>query len=219
MKLLAIIPAYNSGPFIGRVIDETSRHVSDILVVDDGSTDNTVDAAKARGAEIIRHEANKGKGSALKSGFGYAIAKGFEQVITIDGDGQHDPAYIPAFISTFEATRADLIIGSRKTDLADMPFDRRCSNFLTSLILSWLLGAHIEDSQSGFRLLSVKMLESLKLTSDRYQIESEIIIKAARAGFKIAYVPIKVVYGRNFPSSIRGFRDTFNWLKMVLEEI
>ncbi len=179
MKLLAMIPAYNSGPFIGRVIDETSRHVRDILVVDDGSTDNTVEAAKARGAAVIRHETNKGKGAALKSGFGYAIAQGYGHVITLDSDGQHDPAYIPAFISAYEATRADLIIGSRKADPADMPLDRRCSNFLTSLILSWLLGAPIEDSQSGFRLLNVKMLESLRLTSDRYQIETEIIIKAA----------------------------------------
>ncbi len=219
MKLLAVIPAYNAGLYLGKVIDDVKRHVRDILVIDDGSTDDTGATAITRGVNLIRNETNKGKGAALKRGFEYAIAGGHEWVITIDSDGQHDPAYIPAFISTLAATRADMIIGSRKGNLADMPFDRRCSNYLTSRILSWLLGARIEDSQSGFRLMSVAMLASLNLTSEGYQLESELIIKAVRAGFKIAFVPVKVVYGRNFPSSIRNIEDTYRWVRMVLEEM
>lgn len=219
MKILAIIPAFNSAALIGNVLDKTARFIPDILVVDDGSTEKTAEVARSRGIPVICHDTNRGKGAALKTGFAYAIANNYDLVLTIDSDGQHDPSYIPSFIDTYDATAADLIIGSRRNDLADMPLPRRCSNFLTSTVLSVLLKTRIEDSQSGYRLLSVPMLQSLKLKSDQYQLESELIIKAVQNGFKIAFVPIKVVYGKKFASSIKGLRDTCLWLKMVLEEI
>ena len=127
--------------------------------------------------------------------------------------------YIPDFLAAYERSRADMIIGSRTRDKADMPFDRRCSNFLTSRVLSILLGRYIEDSQSGYRLISTRLLKEISLRSERFQLETEIIIKAAQAGFKISFVPIKVIYGQEFPSSIHRFIDTLRWIQMVLEEI
>ncbi|MCP4581734.1 MAG: glycosyltransferase family 2 protein [candidate division Zixibacteria bacterium] len=201
------------------VIKKTKGYLDDILVVDDGSTDGTADIAWRLGVDVISHSINRGKGAALKAGFRHAIEHGYDAVITLDSDGQHDPKYIPEFLAAHERFQADLIIGSRMRDKADMPFDRRCSNYLTSRSLSLLLGRYIEDSQSGYRLISARLLKSISLKSDRFQLETEIIIKAAQAGFKIGSVPIKVIYGREFPSSIHRFIDTFRWVQMVLEEI
>jgi len=219
MRTLAIIPAYQVAPYLTNVIDGTKKYLDDILVVDDGSTDNTGDIAKACNVYVITHETNNGKGAALKTGFDYAIKHGYEAVITLDGDGQHSPKYIPGFFRAHDKTQAGLIIGSRVHDKADMSFPRRCSNFLTSHILSYLLRTQIEDSQSGYRLITIPLLKKVRLNSDRYQLETEIIIKAVQEGYKIGFTPIKVVYGKNFPSQINHMADTFRWIKMVLEEV
>jgi glycosyltransferase involved in cell wall biosynthesis len=219
MKTLAIIPAYQVGDHIKNVIERTKIHIEDIVVVDDGSNDGTGDIARNCGVTVIRHSHNRGKGAALKSGFQYAIEREFDMIITLDGDNQHDPEYIPAFLDRYGKIGADLIIGSRAGDKADMSFPRRCSNFLTSRILTFLLETGIEDSQSGFRLIKVSMLKNIRLRSDRYQLETEIIIKAAKAGRKIDFVPIKVYYGKKFPSSIKHLADTLRWILLVMEEI
>jgi glycosyltransferase involved in cell wall biosynthesis len=219
MRLLAIIPAFQAVSYIRGVIDSAKDRVSDILVVDDGSTDGTGEIAKSAGAIVIRHDSNRGKGAALKTGFAYAIEHDYEAVVTLDADGQHDPKYIPDFLSVQASTGASIVIGSRIHDKADMPWQRRCSNFLTSRALSLLLRTKIEDSQSGYRLIRTEILKNLPLISDHYQLETEIIIKAVKAGYKIAFVPIKVIYGLDFPTSIRGWADTFRWIRLVLREI
>jgi len=219
MKTLAIIPAYQTADYLTDVITRTKKYLADILVVDDGSGGSIRKVAEENAALVECHIINRGKGAALKTGFGYAIEHGYDTVITLDSDGQHDPDYIPDFLAAHEKYRADLIIGSRTGHKADMPFDRRCSNYLTSHFLSLMLGQKIEDSQSGYRLISVPFLKAVKLKSDRFQLETEIIIKAVKAGFKIDFVPIKVVYGKNFTSSINRWLDTYRWLEMVLEEI
>jgi glycosyltransferase involved in cell wall biosynthesis len=219
MRLLAIIPAYQAVSYLKGVIDSTKDRVSEILVVDDGSTDGTSEIAQTCGATVIRHDLNRGKGAALKTGFAYAIEHEYEAVITLDADGQHEPKFISDFLSAHAKTGAAMIIGSRLQDKADMPWQRRCSNIMTSRVLSILLRTKIEDSQSGYRLILTAMLKQLNLESDRYQLETEIIIKAVKAGFKIAFVPIKVIYGLDFPTSIRGWTDTFRWIKLVLKEI
>ena len=219
MKTLAIIPAYQTADYLKDVIVNTKKYLPDVLIVDDGSGGSIRQVAEDNGAIVECHIINRGKGAALKTGFKYAIEHDYDAVITLDSDGQHDPRYIPDFLTAYERYRADLIIGSRASQNTDMPFDRRCSNFLTSHFLSLMLGQKIEDSQSGFRLISVPLLKAVKLKSDRFQLETEIIIKAVKAGFKIGFVPIKVVYGKNFPSSINRWLDTCRWLEMVLEEI
>jgi glycosyltransferase involved in cell wall biosynthesis len=219
MKYLAIIPAYNSAPFISNVIRETSEHIGEIVVVDDGSVDGTADIALGAGADIVSHPFNKGKGAALKSGFAFAVERNFDAVITLDSDGQHDAKFIPEFIAAYKNTRADLIIGSRAQNKADMPWDRRLSNWLTSKTLSVLLRAKIEDSQCGYRLITADLLKAIQLKSERFQLETEIIIKAIKQGFKVGFVPITVVYGDVFPSYMNRFIDTCRWIQMVLEEI
>jgi glycosyltransferase involved in cell wall biosynthesis len=219
MKTLAIIPAYQTADYLKDVITNTQKYLADVLVVDDGSGGSISQVAEANGALIECHLINRGKGVALKTGFRYAIEHNYDTVITLDSDGQHAPSYIPDFLEAHERYRADMIIGSRTRHQADMPLDRRFSNFMTSRFLTLMLGQKIEDSQSGFRLISVPLLKALSLKSDRFQLETEIIIKAVKAGYKIGFIPIKVVYGKKFPSSINRWLDTCRWLEMVLEEI
>jgi glycosyltransferase involved in cell wall biosynthesis len=219
MKILIIIPAYQAAGYLENVIESAMAYGHDILVVDDGSTDNTANAGLTRRVDVICHPVNKGKGAALKTGFKYAIEYNYDAVITLDSDGQHSPAYIPEFIKAYQRTGADLIIGSRAADRFDMPWDRRLSNRLTSKTLSLFLGIPVEDSQCGYRFITTELLRKVKLRTDRFQLETEIIIKAIQQGFKLRFIPIKVIYGRGFPSSMNRFIDTLRWITMVLEEI
>ena len=219
MKLLILIPAFQAVPYIENIVEAVKKYGHEILIVDDGSTDETANIALAHRLDVISHPINKGKGAALKTGFTHALEYGYDAVITLDSDGQHSPSYIPDFIAAYQRTGADLIIGSRKADMADMPWDRRLSNWLTSKTLSLLLGLPIEDSQCGYRFITADLLRNLHLKSDRFQLETEIIIKAVKQGFKVRFVPIKVIYGRKFPSSMNRLVDTLRWITMVLEEI
>ena len=219
MRVLVVIPCYRVAEYLPSLIERIRAYQSDILVVDDGSEDDTADIALRAAANLISHPYNLGKGAALKSGFGYAMDNGYDFVITLDGDGQHDPKYIPDFIRKFELTGADIIIGSRSQNKADMPWDRRISNRLTSGLLAFLLGLKLEESQSGYRLVTTKLLKSIDLNSARFELETEIIIKAVKRGFKVEFVPISVFYGQNFPTSMHRLNDSLRWLKTVLEEI
>ena len=219
MKAIAIIPAFNSAVYLPRLLPEVKKHVPDILVVDDGSTDETSAVAKACGAAVVRHSSNRGKGAALKTGFAYSLENAFDAIITLDADCQHDPKYLPDFLDTFKNGGVDLIIGSRINDKADMPRERRFSNWTTSHILSFLLKRKIEDSQCGYRLHSRHILESLTLESDKYELETEMIIKAVQLGFPYKFIPIRVEYGYGYPSHISHVKDTLRWCRRVLELI
>ena len=212
---LVIIPAYNAGLTISELIEKTSKFVnkSDIVVVDDGSEDQTFGIAQRAGAVVLKHERNKGKGEALKNGFKYALKKNYQAIITMDADLQHDPESIPDF-----ACRVDnipgIIIGTRKRNLKIMPFARWLTNNLTSVILSVLSGQSIRDSQSGYRLISTQVLKNVKLKSKKYDLESELLIKAARRGFQIREVPIKTIYGGG-KSFINPLIDTGRFIKLM----
>jgi glycosyltransferase involved in cell wall biosynthesis len=219
MKPLALIPAYNSSEFLANLLPDIKNHISDILVVDDGSTDATSQIAQSVGVNYICHPSNLGKGAALKTGFNFALDNGFDIVITLDSDGQHKPQYIPSFLQSYANSGRDLIIGSRIRDKVDMPFPRRVSNWTTSHLLSLLLRIKIEDLQSGFRLYSRRLLESVFLESDHFELETEIVIKAVQAGMPPHFIPIKVEYGYGFPSHMNGFVDTLRWCRRVLELI
>ncbi|MGB7062397.1 MAG: glycosyltransferase family 2 protein [Candidatus Zixiibacteriota bacterium] len=214
-KIAVIIPAYNAGSTIGELIERTSRFVSrgDIVVIDDGSCDQTFETARAIGAVVLRHEANKGKGEALKTGFKHAQRKEYPAVITLDADLQHDPESIPAFVRKANGF-CGIMIGTRKRDLKVMPFARWLINNLTSIIVSVLSGQSIRDSQSGYRLITTQVLKSVKLESRKYDLESEILIKAKRKGFEIAEVPIRTIYagGKSF---INPLVDTIRFIKLM----
>jgi glycosyltransferase involved in cell wall biosynthesis len=213
--LLVLIPAYNAGLTISELIEKTSKFVnkSDIVVVDDGSKDQTFAIAQRAGAVVLKHEKNKGKGEVLKTGFRYALEKNYHALITMDADLQHDPESIPDFICKAN-NFPGIIIGTRKRNLKIMPFARWLTNNLTSVIVSVLSGQSVRDSQSGYRLISTQVLKNLKLKSKKYDLESEILIKARRKGFKITEITIKTIYGEG-KSFINPLIDTGRFIRLM----
>lgn len=213
--ILVLIPAYNAGLTILGLIERTSKFVDrcDIVVVDDGSEDQTMAIAQRTGVVVLKHEGNKGKGEALKTGFSYALRKNYQSVITIDADLQHDPESIPEFIR-ISISYPGILIGTRTMELKIMPFTRWLTNKLTSLILSVLSGKSIRDSQSGFRLIPIQAVKNFKLESKRYDLESEILIKAGRNGLNIEEVPIRTIY-REGKSFIHPLFDTSRFIKLM----
>ena len=213
---LVLIPAYNASSTISELIENTSEFVDkdDIVVIDDGSEDQTHATAQRAGAVVLKHKINKGKGEALKTGFRYALGKNYEALFTIDADLQHDPSSIKDFLEKTNKDFSGIIIGTRDINLKKMPFPRWLTNNLTSAILSVLSGQTIRDSQSGYRLISTRILERIKLKGKKYDLESEILVKAGRSGFKIDSVPIKTIY-RGGKSFINPFVDTGRFIKLM----
>ena len=211
---IVIIPSYNEARTIGKIVKDIVKIGLNVLVVDDGSVDHTEREALDNGALVIRHTGNLGKGVSVREGIEYVLEKmNYEWLIMMDGDGQHDPADIPAFMA---ATRkeADIVIGNRMLQTKTMPPARYWTNKFTSWVLSKLCGQSIPDSQCGYRLIRIDALRSLKLTSDKYDIESEIIIEAAEDNRKIKSVPIRTIYGEEI-SSIHPVHDTIRFFQLV----
>lgn len=217
MKVVVIVPAYMTGPKLLEVLEGASLAVGkeNVLVVDDGSVDAYPAEAGRLGYNVVRHENNLGKGEALKTGFKWALAHGYSGAVTIDGDGQHDPSLIPSLLEKARTAGADIVVGSRMKDVSTMPFVRIMVNRITSWIVSRLAGQRIEDSQSGFRYIGSGVLETVELAGSRYDLESEILVKAAREGFVIDSVPIPTVYGAE-KSSIKPAKDAMCFLRLVL---
>ena len=213
-RVLALIPAFDEAPRIRAVVAATARHLP-VLVVDDGSTDGTAAEAEAAGAAVIRQHPNQGKGAALRTGFRRAIADGYGAVVTLDADGQHDPAEIPSFVAARTAGTPvpDLVIGRR--DFGAMPLVRRLSNRLGGWAFAWAVGRDIPDNQSGYRLVSRRLMEAT-LASDEagFEFEVEMIVTCIRAGGEIAWVPIRTIYAGE-PSHIRPWRHFRSFLGMV----
>ena len=215
MKVVAVIPAYNESAHISEVIAGCRARGLDVIVVDDCSTDSTADAARAAGATVISHETNRGKGAALDTGMRAAREAGGDAALTLDGDGQHSPDDIPAMLAAAEETGADMVIGTRMGDLGTMPFVRRCTNRFMSWLISRLARTPVTDSQSGFRLIRLVLLDEITVSSERFDAESEILIKAGRAGKRIVEVPIRTIYGDE-RSKIRPVRDTIRFIKLLV---
>lgn len=218
MKTLVIVPSKNVEETVGGVVGAVLALGLglDVLVVDDGSTDETGRAARKAGAMVVRHDENRGKGAALRTGFEYAMAEGYEAVITMDGDGQHDPGAIPEFIETIERCGADIVVGSRMQAVGDMPRIRVWTNRTTSRVVSFLAGQSIPDSQSGFRIIRTKLLRAISknLVTTRYDTESELLIRAGRRGFRIAAMAIRSIYTGSV-SHINPVVDTARFLRLV----
>jgi glycosyltransferase involved in cell wall biosynthesis len=184
-----------------------------LLLVDDGSADDTADTARGLGLTVIVHEQNQGKGMALRTGFAAAIDAGADAVITLDSDGQHLPSEAIRFVEAWERG-ADVVVGDRMRGNENMPWLRKRTNEFTSWVISSLAGAKIPDTQNGYRLFDAKVLREVTLESLRYDMESEILIRAARRGFSIASVPVSTIY-HDEESSIHPFVDTLRFIRLV----
>jgi glycosyltransferase involved in cell wall biosynthesis len=204
MRVAALIPAFQAEPQLGAVLARLAglKPTPEVLVVDDGSTDRTAEVARAAGARLISFPSNRGKGYALLAGF-EALAD-FDGVVTLDADGQHPPECLPAFVRAAEQG-ADLVLGARTLG-GSMPLVRRLANGAASAWASWLAGQPVGDSQCGYRLYRRRLLERTPITPGRYEVESEVVVRAARLGFRLAQVPIPTVYGAE-RSQIRTLRD------------
>lgn len=214
MNTCVIIPCYNVGVRCVPVIQEASRHVGRVLAIDDGSTDDTRACIRGTGAELVAFERNRGKGYALVEGFSIALKdERCKAVLTLDGDGQHDPREIPTLLAAFSAGAGDLIIGARAGSWEAMPLKRRLANRCSSFLISRLCGQPLPDSQSGFRLIGRAALERLlpSLRPGRYETETEMLILASRLGLRISSVPIATIYSdsTNAASSFHPLQDTF----------
>ncbi len=190
VRALILIPALNAESSVGSVIRDCKLVNADVLIVDDGSRDRTAAVALDAGAEVVSHGVNRGKGAALKTGFAYALEHGFDVVLTLDADGQHLPREIPKFIAAHEDTGADLIIGGRAHLFEQMLPRRRFANRFSARSIAYASKTNVTDSQSGFRLYSTKLLRAIRLRSDGFDMESEVIVYAGCGGFNVMTIPI-----------------------------
>jgi glycosyltransferase involved in cell wall biosynthesis len=214
-SVVVIIPCFNEAKQVGRVVREVLRRIPDVIVVDDGSTDGTAEVAARAGAKVIRHDANRGKGRALQSGWRYAREKGFAWALLMDGDGQHAPTDIPNFLDCARQTGAPLIIGNRMNEATTIPWVRRHVNLWMSSQLSKLTGISIVDSQCGYRLVNLEVLSGLAIEADRFEIESEMLVRFFAERQRVEFVPIQVIY-KTRASKIHPFLDTWRWLRWRL---
>jgi len=210
-RIVALIPGYQEGPRIAAVVEAARRHLP-VVVVDDGSTDDTATQAEAAGAIVLIQRPNAGKGAALRAGFRHALEHGAAAVVTLDADGQHDPAEIPGFLASFEATHAELIIGRR--DFGSMPPIRRLSNTLGGWVFSAAVGRRVADNQSGYRLIGRRLMTALLDSNEPgFEFEVEMIARCIALGLPMADVPIRTIYAGE-PSHIRPWRHFTEFLRV-----
>lgn len=218
-KICVVIPCYNVAYVLDDILTQLKPKPVDVVVVDDGSTDTTGETACKHKVKVIRNNRNLGKGASLRRGFDYALSHKYETVIAMDGDGQHLPPDIENFLKVEPLSpEADIIVGNRMRHPTGMPRIRRLTNIIMSGLISRMCGQSIPDTQNGFRLIRARLLGKLKLTSNKFEIETEVIIKAAAFGARIISIPIASVY-RNHSSRINPFLDAFRFIRFILPYI
>ena len=211
----AVIPAYQDEKHIGDIVRRTRERLDHVLVVDDGSTDQTAQRAREAGAEVIVHNQNRGKGDAIKTGLAYWSDREITWVSLLDSDGQHLPEEIDRFLTAAaSSTQSTFLIGNRMNNLAGMPFIRRVANRYMSKQISRLCGQEIPDTQCGFRMLNRQLVPELLGGGDRFDYDTEVLIVASRKGYRIESVPITTVYTDQV-SKIRPLRDAIRFLKLM----
>ena len=204
-RSLAIIPCYNEEATVGRVVEKTKPYVDTVVVIDDGSTDQTAEIAKNAGATVLSHEKNKGKGTALKTGFQFAVKNKYDFIVTIDGDGQHNPDEIPAVLGSVMTNGYDISIGFRVGHNTEMPMWRRVGKRVLDYTTSLGTGGFVTDSQCGFRAFNRKAVETItpKLRGSAFSVESEQLIRAYESGFKVVNTTITCRY-KNLQTSTKN---------------
>jgi glycosyltransferase involved in cell wall biosynthesis len=210
--VLALIPAYNEATHVTQVVLGARQHLP-VLVVDDGSTDETALRAEGAGAVVLRQSPNQGKGAALRAGFHYALEEDYDAVITLDADEQHDPDEIPRFLEAYREHQGDLIIGAR--NFRQMPFVRRTSNSIGTVLFSWAIGEYMPDNQSGYRLVSRRLMDA---TADSHEMgfhfEVEQIVTCVVRGYRLDWVPIRTIYAGE-TSHVRPLEHVPNFFRLV----
>ncbi|MFH1409346.1 MAG: glycosyltransferase family 2 protein [Nanoarchaeota archaeon] len=189
--LWVVIPGYNEGSRIAEVIKQAKRYAEHVVVVDDGSKDDTEKVARKQGAIVFRHIINLGKGAALKTGCDYAVEQGAEQIIVIDSDGQHDPKDIPRFLKGLQ--RHDIVFGQRRFD-KHMPWLLKFGNSAIDFMVKILYGLDLQDTQCGYRAFTGKAYKKVRWKASDYSMESEMIANAGRNNLKYTTVKIATVY-------------------------
>ena len=196
MKIFVIIPAFNEENRIGKVIRETRKYARNVVVVDDGSTDNTYSEAAKTGSDVLKHVINLGKGAALRTGTEYAIRKGADSVVYIDSDGQHSPKDIPELLKNIPDS--DIVFAYRDLESKRMPIIKKLGNFALDRILRVCFGVKIMDTQCGFKAMTKKAYRKLGLISSSYTIESELRRKTGKYNLRFSQVPIETVYQNKY---------------------
>ena len=218
-----VIPCYNAGERLARVVNRARMYVNRILVVDDGSTDGAPQTVSSHDARVISLPGNRGKGFALLEGFTAALeSTSTACVAVIDADGQHDPAELPTLYQAFLEHQADLVIGARRFDLAHVPWRSRFGNVVTATVVRLLLHQALPDTQSGFRLHSRRLLEHVvkSVAGGRYETETEILVRAVLEGYRVISVPIQTLYEAGNPSShFHRFRDSWRIYVRLLRAV
>lgn len=216
-KIWVVIPAYNEGINLEILLDELKKKGLSVFVVDDGSRDNTYSLAKEKADLVIRNQRNRGKGMSLSKGISYLFAhEKFDYIIIMDADGQHSPSDLGKFLK--EAKKGeDFVVGNRMENHLGMPFIRVATNRFMSWLISLIARQKIPDTQCGFRLIKREVLENISINTKKFEIESEILIKAARSGFRIKSIPIKSIYSKSLRSKIQPLIDTVRFIKFIFK--
>ena len=211
--LAVVIPALDAEATVGEVVRATRQVLPQavVLVIDDGSSDHTAAVARAAGAVVTRFERNRGKGAALRAGIAAALARDAAAVLTLDADGQHDPLAAPSLLAALAS--ADIVIGTRARAGTAMPMRRRLTNALASSAVGRLLGSPVADSQSGFRAFRRRVALEVQANGDRFEYETDFLIRAGRAGLRIVAVPVPTVYGGH--SHFRPIADSARIVRTI----
>jgi glycosyltransferase involved in cell wall biosynthesis len=208
----AVIPCLNEARNIAEVVSSVRGFVQTVVVIDDGSRDDTGALATKAGAEVLRHEVPRGKGAALQTGWEHARKHGFKWALTLDGDGQHSAKDVVKFFEAAERTGAELIVGNRMGNPEGMPRVRRWVNRFMSERISALGGVSLPDSQCGFRLMNLETWSRLQVEAAHFEIESDVLLAFARQECRVEFVPVEVIY-KSEQSKIHPVRDTVRWVR------
>ena len=213
LHFAALIPVFDCADRVGALVAAVREHVSEVLVVDDGSSDGSGEEARRAGARVVRHQVNLGKAASIRTGLAVLLGEDHSHVLMLDGDGQHHPGDIPAFLAA--APEADLVLGNRLWNREAVPPRRFWTNFIGTRALELMTGFPLEDSQCGFRLVATSALRRMALVSNRYAIDTEILVRAGKLRCRFAHVHVQVIYD----GAVSHYRPLSDTVRIALSAV